>query len=513
MRTGTLRTNVVISLVFGGLAASAWGQAVPDPSMHAPDSPVNGVVKITCDPALLPLNPQSVGALLESRFVAGEALKQALPPEAELSYMVEFRPLPGGTTVVPVGVVPGSPMMGGTLPQPPQAGGIFLPAPQGGDGMGGYRGKDDDGQRSGSGGGSAGGSDAPAHGGYGGGGMTGPAGGPSAGPGMPGAPLGGAPMPAEAVPDRFIAPGVPRIAGRPPMVDMPVPGPRESSILGQIEVQIDGAEPRHNEAFLRAICERMQQALNGLWETQMTSINRQLEMSRDELLRSEKKLRELQEQRRDLLGAGQLDLTPEAVMDQIRRLDDERQRMEMDFIGQQARLKAVQQQIQATSERILRESTDDAVIKPLEQKLAELRNHLDMIQSQYEKGMVDQSEVQKVRIALSEGEVQLAEARRKVAQAGGGEVLGKLNTELAMLSVTVAETEARLTHLREQIEKTKQLAGVADEYEMRILMEMPHARRVYESARLRVEELEQRIRTAVAPMVTVIGAPTSKPAK
>lgn len=297
------------------------------------------------------------------------------------------------------------------------------------------------------------------------------------------------------------------------MVDIPVPGLRESSILGQIEVQIDGAEPQQNEVFLRAICERLQQALNDLWEREMTSIGRQLEMSRDELLRAEKKLRELQERRRDLLGAGQVDLTPEALMDQIRRLDHERQRMEMDLLGQQARLKAVQQQIQATSERILKESTDDAVIKPLEEKLAELRKHLEMVQLQYEKGMVPQSEVQKVRIALSEGEVQLAEARRKVTQAGGGEVLGKLNTELAMLSVNAAETEARLTHLREQIEKTKQLAGVADEYEMRILMEMPHARRAYESGRLRVEELERQIRTAVAPTVTVIGGATSKPAK
>ncbi len=82
-----------------------------------------------------------------------------------------------------------------------------------------------------------------------------------------------------------------------------------------------------------------------------------------------------------------------------------------------------------------------------------------------------------------------------------------------MLSVNTAETEARLKYVREQMEKNKQLAGAADEYEMGISMAMPYARRAYESSRLRVEELEQRMRTAVAPTVTVIGTATSKPAK
>ena len=57
------------------------------------------------------------------------------------------------------------------------------------------------------------------------------------------------------------------------------------------------------------------------------------------------------------------------------------------------------------------------------------------------------------------------------------------------------------------------MAGAADEYEMAISMEMPYARRAYESSKLRVEDLEQRMRTAVAPVVTVVGGATSKPAK
>lgn len=514
MKTGTLETNVVISLFVGGLAASAWGQAVPSPSMHDPDSPVNCVVKIACDPALLPLNPQSVGALLESRFVAGEALKQTLPPEAFLSYTVEFRPLPGGTIAAPVGVTPGMPMMDDPLPQP---GGVFLPAPPGRDGMGGYGDEGGGGERAGSRSGGPSGSNAPAHGGryggYGGGGRTGPAGGPWAGPEKPDAPSGGTPMPAGAVPDRSVAPGGPRPGGRPVMVDIPEPGPGEGSIIGQIEVQIDGAEPHHNEAFLRAICERLQQALYGLWESEMSSIGRQLEMSRDELLRAEKKLRELQERRRDLLGAGQVDLTPEAVMDQIRQLDRERQRMEMDLLGQQARLKAVQQQIQATSERSLASPGGDEMIKPLQAKLEVLRNELKRVEEMNQRGMVPGGDVEKARVAVLEAEVQLVEARRKAAEVGGVEVLGKLNTELAMLSVNVAETEARLTSLREQIEKARPLVGLVDEYEMRVLMEMPRAKRAFETSKLRVEELEQRIRTAVAPTVMVIGGATSKPAK
>ncbi|MDM8007974.1 MAG: hypothetical protein QUV05_17685, partial [Phycisphaerae bacterium] len=330
-----------------------------------------------------------------------------------------------------------------------------------------------------------------------------PIGAPSGEPMMPGGVVGPSPR----------GGGVPQPIGQPAVFDIMLPAPRVSSISGLIEVWIEEAPPSRNEAFLRAICERLQQALNDLWEKERISVHQQLSMSEEEQARAEKRLRDLQKHRHGLLEAGQVELTPEALMDRIRQLDDERQRMDMDLLGQQARLKSLQQQIQATGERILRESTDDAVIKPLQGKIEQFREQLALVQQQYEKGLTSQSEVQKVRIALSEGEVQLAEARRRVAQAGGGEVLGRLNEELAMQSVAGAETEARLKYLHEQIEKNRQLVGPADEYEMNILLEMPHARRAYETSKLRVEELEQRIRTAVAPTVMVIGGATSKPAK
>lgn len=520
MRTRAVRTKMLMSLVVGGLTASAWRQAAAEPSVREPGGPVDCVVKITCDPALLPLTPESVRALLESSFVAGEACKQALQvPVVGSLYQVEFKPLPGGTAAAPAGAMPVTPMMGmmgGPPPPPPQAGGGLPPAPQGGGGYGmggygGYGGSGRVGEGGDSGGGCGAGPGAPTPDGVGGRGGAEPPEAPMRG--LPGAAPGGPAMPGGTVRDRPVGPAIPRPTIRPPMLDIPMPGPRESSILGQIEVLIDGAEPRHNEAFLRAICERLQQALTGLWEKEKTSIDRQLEMTRDELVRSEKRLRDLQNRRRDLVVAGQGDLVPEAVMDQLRRLDHERQRMEMDLLGQQARLKALQQQIQATGERVLDASRDDAMIKPLQEKLELLREQLKRVAEQNKAGVLPESEVQRVRIAMSEAEAQLAEARRKVAQAGGGEVLGKLNTELAMLSVNVAETEARLQYIREQMERNRRLAGAADEYEMTISMEMPHARRAYEMNKLRVEELEQRMRTAVPPMVTVIGGVTSKPAK
>lgn len=297
------------------------------------------------------------------------------------------------------------------------------------------------------------------------------------------------------------------------MLDVMMPEPQESSILGQIEVFIPDADFSVNEVFLRAVCEKLQQALASLHQQELSSLDRRMQMSADEQAQARARLERMQHQRRELLESGQSDLMPEAVMDQIRRLDFERQRMEMDLLGQQARLKALQQQIQATGERILRQSTDDAMIKPLQEKLELLREHLKHIAEQNKAGMTPESEVQKVRIAIAEAEAQLAEARRKVGQAGGGEILGKLNAELSMLSVTVAETEARLKHVREQMEKSRQLAGAADRYELEIAMAMPYVRRAYETSMLRFAELEQRMRTAVAPMVTVIGGATSKPAK
>lgn len=503
MKTRASHTSVLVPLVVAGLASLARGQQEPKP---APDDeqrlpgPISCVVKIACDPALLPLTPESVLALVRSSPVAGEALKQAFeiphPDPGLYQYQIEFKPLAGGMTPAPA--PPSLPMgmmgmMGVIGPQPAQMGG--------GMGMGGMGGFDE----------SAGTAPKP----------RAPAGSRWVKKSQePVSPMAGAPSgePMPMMPGRVVGPSprggeVPQPVGQPAVFDIMLPAPRVSSISGLIEVWIEEAPPSRNEAFLRAICERLQQALNDLWEKERISVLQQLSMSEEEQARAEKRLRDLQKHRYGLLEAGQVELTPEAVMDRIRQLNDERQRMDMDLLGQQARLKALQQQIQATSERILKESTEDAMIKPLEEKLTELRKHLDTVQQQFEQGMVPQSEVQKVRIALSEGEVQLADARRRVAQTGGGEVLGRLNEELAMQSVAGAETEARLNYLHEQIEKNRQLVRPADEYEMEILMEMPRAKRAYETSKLRVEELEQRIRTAVAPTVMVIGGAASKPAK
>jgi hypothetical protein len=496
MKTRASHTSVLVLLVVAGLANLAWGQqepkTAPDDGQRLP-GPISCVVKIACDPALLPLTPESVLALVRSSPVAGEALKQAFeiphPDPGLYQYQIEFKPLAGAMTPAPAAPSLPMGMMGGIGLQPAQMGG----------GMGGMGGFGDDGT----------GAPRPrvSAGSYG----VKPANEPL--PPMAGAPSGEPMMPGGVVGPSPRGGGVPQPVGQPAVFDIMLPAPRVSSISGLIEVWIEEAPPSRNEAFLRAICERLQQALNDLWEKERMSVRQQLSMSEEEQARAEKRLRDLQKHRHGLLEAGQVELTPEALMDRIRQLDDERQRMDMDLLGQQARLKSLQQQIQATGERILRESTDDAVIKPLQGKIEQFREQLALVQQQYEKGLTSQSEVQKVRIALSEGEIQLAEARRRVAQAGGGEVLGRLNEELAMQSVAGAETEARLKYLHEQIEKNRQLVGPADEYEMNILLEMPHAKRAYETSKLRVEELEQRIRTAVAPTVTVIGGATSKPAK
>jgi len=292
-----------------------------------------------------------------------------------------------------------------------------------------------------------------------------------------------------------------------------VPAPQEKSIIGQIEVSIPNVAADLNQAFLLAVCKRLQQALNGVYDQELSSLRRQIEVTRQEGNQAEEHLRDLQNRRRDLLMAGQTDLSPEAVIDQARRLDLERQRLEMDMIGQQARLNALRQQIKDTSDRALKESADDPAIKPLEQKLAQLHEQLKLLEQQYQQGLTPQSEVQKARIAVSEGEAQLAERRRRLAQGGGSEVLGKLNTDLAMLTVAAAESEARLKYVREQMDKNRQLLGPADEYELKVAMEMPAARRAYEVSKRHAEELERRLQATVAPTVTVIGGAASKPAK
>ncbi|MDM8007020.1 MAG: hypothetical protein QUV05_12850, partial [Phycisphaerae bacterium] len=140
MKTRASHTSVLVPLVVAGLTSLAWGQQEPKP---APDDgqrlpgPISCVVKIACDPALLPLTPESVLALVRSSPVAGEALKQAFeiphPDPGLYQYQIEFKPLAGGMTPAPAPPSMPMGMMGGIGPQSPQMGG----------GMGGMGGLDE----------------------------------------------------------------------------------------------------------------------------------------------------------------------------------------------------------------------------------------------------------------------------------------------------------------------------------------------------------------------------------
>ncbi|MBN1489465.1 MAG: hypothetical protein JXA69_06055 [Phycisphaerae bacterium] len=414
------------------VAQSAEPTAAPAPVRAAlsQTSEASCLIKVTCDPTVLPLNRDIVEMLLKSAGVGNEAFRNVFGSE-DFAFTLRFGRLTAaaepGTGVAPPAETPLDGMSPG----------------MGGMGMMGS----------------------------GGGGMM-----AGAGYGMPArTPIGDASY---------------RLG--------------TNSVVGQLAVTVDLLEGA--EEFMAAVCDRLETALINAHNAEEEQARRRVEAADHEVELARTRLDELQKMRRAYsTEAGQQDLAREAVLDRDRALTQELQELEMRMAGERARREAIEKQIAESGARATQETEQDLMAKALEQKLKANREQLENLRKLAAAGRVPHQEVAEAETQAVMIQAELAERRSAAAREAGGERLNRLNAELAELSISSAECEARLRVAREKAERMKELLTKADEYERSVLWELPLVRQAYEQARVRQEELARWLRTLQPPSVTVIG--------
>jgi uncharacterized coiled-coil protein SlyX len=260
--------------------------------------------------------------------------------------------------------------------------------------------------------------------------------------------------------------------------------------------------------YLQAVCERLETALVNTGERERELLEGRLQNARMEVELASKRYQELQAMRREFTeSAGRADLSREAIVDQVRHLEQERLDLEMQQVSRQARREAIEKRIAH-----IRELPDPRgraaaeMLKAAESQLEALREKHKRLSVLWEKGTVSQEEVQDVKALIAQAEAQVAEATGRLEEiSSGGERVAELNQHLAEQAIEEAEMQARLRWLEERLARTRGALELADEYERTIEIELPLAREAYEQSRIMVAELERRKRLAQTPAVMVLG--------
>lgn len=322
-------------------------------------------------------------------------------------------------------------------------------------------------------------------------------------------------------------------------------------LFGELMVTLDSNLPPWAEEYLAAICDRLRTVLRKASESDVDYLRQQWEAERRDADGAESRMADLLKERLAMsVNARGGDPSREGMLETNRRLENEKQKLQMELAGQQARRKALQVAIAKIADEVARQMEKNSTLIDLEKaiqgiqddmkaaerrlaeserSLAEAReknaqsnekrpeasapNERERLEKQAQEHMVaskgvsvnmNKAAIDAVRQKLMEARLQMSQVREGVVRANGGDILGKLNGELATLAISTAETEARLKFIEERRSGLGDALQQADTYEMKIAIELPLAKRAFETARLRLAEQERRIRMVQPPNVTVL---------
>ena len=181
--------------------------------------------------------------------------------------------------------------------------------------------------------------------------------------------------------------------------------------------------------------------------------------------------------------------SPEAVRASLSKLEDERQRLELELAGMEARQRAVEEWLDRTSKQMEEQAKADPVIAELEKAVAAQEQVVKMARRQSESGTVPQTEVAAAEAKLSDVKINLLDRKRGTGTAAGAQdPLANLTRELQSLSIDTVDRKARLAFVEKRIAPLREAAASVSDFE---LLEAERA-----SLRTELEQARQELRQA-----------------
>jgi hypothetical protein len=179
--------------------------------------------------------------------------------------------------------------------------------------------------------------------------------------------------------------------------------------------------------------------------------------------------------------------------------------LELTLAGQEARRKAIADQIARTEVEANARLSDDEVTKELESLVELSAENLSNLRKQADAGRVSLAELGQATESLTRARIELAKRREELGKQAGGGQLEQLNGELGRMAIEGAEKEAQKGILTERLAQMQQELARASTFDPEAAQRRMSREEIDILAR-RIGELRVRAANLQSPMVTVIGA-------
>ena len=279
------------------------------------------------------------------------------------------------------------------------------------------------------------------------------------------------------------------------------------------ETNLEGEPiPARAEELLRNMLERLRASLKGLAQQNHVNLNERVDLARQHVKKAKTDLHGLLEMRRAMSQEAQrVDLTRDAVVEELRWMEEQRRELEIERVSKMARRAAVEAQIAKATDAAMNGGSGDAALNKLEEMTDTHRMRIADLEKLYERGSVSSATIAEAKLELMEMQVRLEERRAMVSERAGGEQLPALQQELAELSIQSAEMEARYAFAKERAEALRPTLALADRIENEVLIALPGAQERLAEALERLHRLESALELFRAPQLSIVGPENKQP--
>jgi len=204
----------------------------------------------------------------------------------------------------------------------------------------------------------------------------------------------------------------------------------------------------------------------------------------------------------DIPAVAPSDIPQEMLLSEKSRLLAEKQNLEMELARLQGRVPAIDVQIMRIKKEIEEKVQDDQVSGELRNIIVLQEKYLEEYKRLVENDTV--SSTSGLAEKLARARIELARRREQIGVSAGTDQLAKFSNEMAMLAIDMAEKNAMLGVIKNQLDQTEQqltVVNILDPQVSRIRM----ATQALELAERRVNEYNARLVNLKLPMVSVLG--------
>lgn len=257
------------------------------------------------------------------------------------------------------------------------------------------------------------------------------------------------------------------------------------------------------EEFMNALIDNFRSALSEAYEDYIRRLDNQRLLADKEADRAENKLVQMQSRLRDISGSR--DLSRNVILQNISRLRNSIHTTKMQKATDQVDMDATTREIAVTKVKI-REKVENDPIKNELQKIVDIHTKsLENIQKLVKEGAVSSTEVDNVLEKLARARIELAKRRQEISIAEGGNRLNQLSSKLADDTRQMAQYDLYLSSKEHQLAEAEELLARADDYEL-LSLKADIAKQSLQETLLWRERTARKARLLQPPAVTVLGA-------